>query len=819
MLFRDDSNMKSHARVVVIGGGIGGCSTLYHLTREGWTDVVLVERDELTSGSTWHASAQVTNFGPVQTMVGLKSHSIRLYQELSQDPEFPFSYHITGGTRLAHSADHLDGYRHFVSMAKGMGVDFEVLDAEETVRRHPLMTQQGLLGCLWDPLDGYIDPNGVTQAMARRARQAGAEIYRFNPVEAITLKSNGEWIVHTKNGDITCEHVVNASGYRANEIGRMLGVVHPIVSMEHMYFLTEPIPQLQAQDWQVPIIRCPKDDFYSRQEKQGLLVGIYEQACKTWGMDGIDPGFTMQLCPNDLDRCLDNMDRVFERLPCLTETGIHTVINGPITYTPDGLPLIGPIPGLRNAYACLGLRAGIGEGGGHGKMLAQIIIYGQAEFDTWCLDPRRLTSHCTTEYTALKAIEDYRNEFRFHLPHEYRPAGRPAKTTPLYPLLKARDAAFGTVNGWERALFFKPTADFVDEPSFRFTPTQTVVAEEVRAVQERVGLMEVSGFTRLEVSGPGAETWLNGLYVGRMPKVGKVSLTYAVTDSGQVLSEATIARLENDRFWLGAAAAAEWHDRDWLHQRLPASGVNLANLTAQRTILVVAGPRSRELLQSVSPRGDWSKAAFPWLSVREMLIGPSRVVAMSVSFSGELAYELHVPNESLYAVYKTIEDAGAAYGLKPFGLYATESMRLEKGYRHWKADLINEFNPFEAGLGRFVRFDKENYVGKTVLVSLARQPFRRQFVVMTINADHAAPHSGDSVWAGGKVVGTVTSAGWGHRVGKNIAMAYVESEYAAEGSQVEVDIIGDRFTATVVPECLYDPQNQRVRAISGLEPI
>ncbi|MGB8667398.1 MAG: FAD-binding oxidoreductase, partial [Serratia inhibens] len=388
--------MKSHARVVVIGGGIGGCSTLYHLTQEGWTDVVLVERDELTAGSTWHAAAQVTNFGALQTMVGLKSHSIRLYKELAEDPEFPFAYYITGGTRLAHTDAHIDAYKHFVSMAKGMGVDFEVLDAEETGRRHPLLTKDGLKGCLWDPLDGDVDPSGVTQALARRARQAGAEVYRFNPVENITLKPNGEWIVHTKNGDVTCEIVVSAAGYRLNEVGRMLGVVHPVVSMEHMYFLTEPLAQLEAQDWRVPIIRCPQDDFYSRQEKKGLLVGIYEQGCKTWGMDGIDPNFTMQLCPNDLDRCLDNMERVFERLPCLTETGIHTVINGPITYTPDGLPLIGPIPGLRNAYACLGLRAGIGEGGGHGKMLAQIIVHGQAEFDTWCLDPRRLTSHCTT---------------------------------------------------------------------------------------------------------------------------------------------------------------------------------------------------------------------------------------------------------------------------------------------------------------------------------------------------------------------------------------------------------------------------------------
>lgn len=804
--------MKEYARVVVIGGGIGGCSTLYHLTQEGWTDVVLVERDELTSGSTWHAAAQVTNFGALQTMVGLKSHSIKLYKELSGDSEFPVDYHITGGLRLAHTDAEMDGYRHFASMAKGMGVDFEVIDAEETCRRHPLLTKDGIKGALWDPLDGDIDPSGITQAMARKAREAGAEVYRFNPVESITKKSNGEWIVHTKNGDITCEIVVNATGYRVNEVGSMLGVEHPVTSMEHMYFLTEPLEELKSMDSRVPIIRCPGDDFYMRQEKKGLLVGVYEQNCKTWGMDGIDPAFTMDLCPNDLDRCLDNMERIFERVPSLMNTGIHTTINGPITYTSDGLPLIGKIPGLHNAYSCIGLRAGIGEGGGHGKMLAQIIVHGQAEFDTWCLDPRRFTSHCTTEFTSLKAIEDYQNEFRFHMPHEFRPAGRLAKTTPIYPVQKQLGATFGTVNGWERVLFYKPDADFVDEHSFRYTPTKEVVAEEVKAVQERVGLMEVSGFTRFEVSGPGAEQWLDGLYTGRMPKTGRVTLTYTVTGQGNVLSEATIARVADDVFWIGAAAAAEWHDWDWLASRLPDSGVTMKNLTSSHTILVVAGPRSRELLQSLSPRCDWSKEAFPWLSARKVFVGQSRVQALNISFSGELAYELHVANENLYLVHSELMEAGERFGLKQFGSYATESMRLEKGFRHWKADLIDEFTPFEAGLNRFVNLNKGEFEGKDVLQDLADRKSRQQFVVMTSSAEHAAPQSGDSVWSGDKVVGTVSSAGWGHRIGKTIMMAYIHPDHASCGTSLEVDIIGERYPAVVTEECLYDPEFTRMRS-------
>lgn len=805
--------MKTHARVVVIGGGIGGCSTLYHLTQEGWTDVVLVERDELTSGSTWHAAAQVTNFGAVQTMVGLKSHSLRLYKELSEDPEHPIDYHITGGIRLGHSPDHLDGYRHFVGMAKGMGVDFEVIDGPECGKRHALLQPEGLAGGLWDPLDGDIDPSQLTQALARRARQAGAEIYRFNPVEAVDRTPNGEWVVHTKNGDITCEKIVNATGYRVNEIGGMLGVEHPVISMEHMYFLTEPIAALEAMAARVPILRCPADDFYSRQEKKGLLVGIYEQGCKTWGMDGIDPGFTMELCPNDLDRCLDNMERVFERLPALTETGIHTVINGPITYSADGLPLIGNIPGLRNAYACLGLRAGIGEGGGHGKMLAQIMVHGEAEFDSWCLDPRRFTRHCNTEFTALKSIEDYRNEFRFHMPHEFRPAGRLAKTTPLYAVLKARNAEFGVVNGWERALFFKPDADYQDSHGFRFTDREKIVAGEVAAVHERVGLMEVSGFNRYEIAGVGAAEWLDGLFCGNIPKtVGRVGLAYSLTGQGHVLGEATLAKLAADRFWYGSAAAAEYHDWDWLAERLPGEGVALRPLTDSHTILVVAGPKSRELLASVAPRTDWSNAAFPWLTAKPVHIGHAGALAMRVSFSGELGWELHVPNEQLYLVHDILDRAGGEFGLRHFGLHATESMRLEKCYRHWKADLNTEYSPFESGLDRFVKLDKPDFVGKQALAGLADAGPRRKFVPMIVDSDVAPAHAGDPIHGGAELIGTVSSGGWGHRVGRNIAMGFVRPDMAAPGTELDISIIGERCRATVVDEPIFDPFNERLRS-------
>ena len=811
--------MKTRTKVVIIGGGIAGCSTLYHLTQEGWSDVVLVERDELTSGTTWHSAAQVTNFGMTQTMVGLKSHSIALYKKLRDDPEYPVGYHHgDGGIRLANTEEQMQAYRHFASMARGMGVEYEVIDAEECARRHPLISTENLLGGLWDGEDGDIDPAQLCQALAFHARKAGAEVYRNTPVTELTQHKDDTWTVHTEHGDIDCDIVVNAGGYRVNEIGAMMGVQHPVASMEHQYFVTEDIPAIAEAGHRMPLLRCPISDYYSRQEKDGLLVGFYEQDCKTWGMDGISPSFSNDLCPDDLDRVMDVLEGAFERMPALAEVGIKRVVNGPITYTIDGAPLVGPISGKRNAYCIIGLRAGLGEGGGHGWLLAQQIVHGEACYDTWVIDPRRFTGYATVELTALKAIEDYQNEFRFHFPHEHRPAGRNAKTTPLTPVLAAEGAEFTIVNGWERLDYIKPSPDFHPSLSFDFDEAFDVVATEVANVAANVGLTEVNGFNRIEITGEDRHAFLDRMICGTVTKRdGRVGLGYLLNKQGCVKAEATVANLPAsdrglDRVWYGSAAASEYHDMDWLTAHLdPGEDVQLRSLTNDHTILVLAGPKARAVLSDCA-RGDWSAAAFPWLSVRECCIGFAPAVVMGVSFSGELAYEIHVPNASLYAAYLALREAGKAHGLKLFGARAIESMRMEKGFLHWKADLITEFDPFETGLSRFVKLDKQDFIGKAALLKRQAAGPQCKLVTLKIYTNHTPAHPGASLMQDNTVVGTITSGDYGHRVGMNLAYAFVKPDFAAVGSSLQLDLCGEHIAAHIIEPSPYDPRFERMRA-------
>lgn len=809
--------MRTSARVVIVGGGVSGLSALYHLALEGWTDVVLLERNELTSGTTWHSAAQCPQLAFNQLLLLLRQYTIGLYKELADDPDYPINYHHrTGGMRLLTEQNDLDAAHHIISVAKGLGIDFDLLDPAEAVRRNPLVNADGLLGALWDNLDGDIDPAQLCQAMARRARRAGAEITRNCTVTGLTQRPNNEWTVHTDKGDVAAEHVVIAAGYRVGEIGEMLDIRYPVIAMEHMYFVTEDIPELVAREDRVPMVRCPRDTFYMRQEKKGLLVGIYEQDCKTFGMDGVDPDFVNALCPNDLDRLLPKMEPIVERLPCLKEVGIKSVVNGPIAYAADAGPLVGKQPGRRNLWSMNGIRVGIGEGGGYGKMLAQMMVHGETEWDTWQLDPRRITSFANTEYTALKAIEDYQREFQWHMPHEHRPAGRPAKTTPLYPLLEAKGAAFGVVNGWERTTFYKPDPDFVEEHSYHFCNWHDVVGAEVEAVQTRVGLAELSGFNRFEITGPGAAAWLDSLTCSRLPKTaGRVGLCYFLSKNGNIDAEATVAKFGEDHLWYCSAAAAEYHDMDWLTERLPqGSGIRITSLTNSHTVLVIAGPHARALMVTVCPRTSFSQAEFPWMTARSCFVGHVEAMVMAVSYSGEQAFEIHIPNIQLHAAYLVLTRAGEAFGLAHFGMYAIDSMRLEKGYGHWKADFITEFNPIEAGLARFVHMSKD-FPGKKGLERQIALGDRRKRVLIEIDSETTPAHPGETVFDGDDPVGTITSAAWAYRVSKNLAMAYVDPSCARVGAKLSVLLVGQRTAAKVVPPQLYDPDHAITRGLSG----
>ncbi len=807
--------MQSHARVVVIGGGIGGLSTLYHLTQEGWTDVVLLERNELTSGTTWHSAAQCPSLAFNQLLLLLRDYTIKLYKELSEDPSYPINYHYgTGGMRLLTNPAHLEEVHHIISVANGIGINFDLIEAAEAKARNPLLDTDGVIAALWDEKDGDIDPAQLCQALAARSRKAGAAIHRNTPVTGLKQLKNNEWEVTTESGTIIAEHIVIAAGYRVNEIGDMMGIKYPVIAMEHMYFITEDIPDLIQRNDRVPMVRCPRDTFYMRQEKKGLLVGIYEHDCKTFGMDGIDPDFVNALCPDDLDRLLPKMEPIFDRLPCLQEVGIKSVVNGPISYAADAGPLVGKQPGFRNCWSMNGLRVGIGEGGGYGKMIAQMMVHGETEWDTWQLDPRRITSYANTEYTALKSIEDYQHEFVWHLPHEHRPAGRPAKASPLYPILKDKGAEFGVVNGWERTEYYKPNRNFETSHGYSFQNWHGVVAAEIDAVVKNVGIAELSGFNHFRIRGTGALDWLSSLTCSRVSeKIGKANLCYFLTPSGNIECEGTIVPLNDHEVFYGSAATAEFHDMDWLQKRLPEnSDIQIESYTNTHTMVVIAGSNARKLLSAVSPRTDWGQKAFPWLTARQVFIGHVEALAIAISYSGEQAFELHIPNTQLYAAYEALTQAGRQYNLTHFGMFAIDSMRLEKGYGHWKGDFITEYNPIEAGLDRFVDLTKD-FPGKAGLQAQIKIGNRRQRVVLELDNKTAPAQPNDGVFSNGRPVGAITSAAWGYRTNKNLAMAYISPHHAQIGTALEVSLLGEVVMAKVTDLCLYDPANKIPRGV------
>ena len=807
--------MTEHVKLVVIGGGVAGCSCLYHLAKLGLTDALLLERDELTSGSTWHAAGNLPTFSTSWSILQLQKYSASLYRQLAASVDDPISYHLTGSVRLAHSRNRMDEFRHVQSMAHANGLHYEILSPAELRERYPLIETHDLLGALWDPLDGDIDPSQLTQALAREARALGAKVRRHTRVTRLDQDAGGQWRVGTDKGEIVAEIVVNAAGYRAGEIMAMLGRHLPIAVMSHQYLVTQDLPELSAVGSRLPLLRDPDSSYYLRQERGGFILGPYEwQATPMW-QDGIPDDFANQLWSDDFDRLERYINDAMARVPALGRAGIKRGVNGPIPYSPDGNPYIGPEPGLRNFFHCNTFSFGITQGGGAGKALAEWVVHGQTEWDLWSLDRRRFTDYATAGYTVAKAIEVYQNEYAPAFPYEERPAGRPLRTSPLYETLKAKGARFGARGGWERAVYFDLNGTMPEEQhSFRRESVwHPVVAQEVAAVRERVGVLDLPGFTKFDLSGPGAAHHLDQIVCSRLPSQGRVSLAYALTPTGKLLSEFTITRLGAERFCIISAAIAATHDMDLLTRSLPIdSPVKLRDLSADLGSLVVAGPRARELLTKIT-RADLSNAAFPWLSAREIDTVAGPMLAMRVNYVGELGWELHPPVAQMPALYAALWHAGQAFGLRDFGLYAMDSLRVDKCYRGWKSDLESGYSPLEASLERFVDLDKTSFTGRDALLAERDRPATQRFVALLFDSegDAEAPYC-SLVFQGDDTIGLTTSGVWSHTLKRSVALAYVRADLALAGTRLAVDVLGQRCAVTVQREPLYDPANQRLRS-------
>ena len=811
------AELPETVRVVIIGGGAVGCSSLYHLAKQGWTDCLLLESNELTSGSSWHAAGNCPNFAGSWSVMKMQAYSNALYGRLGDEADYPMNYHVTGSIRLAHSRARMEEFHHVRAMARYQGIEFEMLGTNEIKARYPFIELHDIEGGLWDEGDGDIDPAQLTQAFAKAARALGAKVVRFCPVTGLRRLPGGEWEVETPKGKVRCEIVVNAAGYRAAEIGAMVGRQVPTVAMSHQYLVTETVAELKDRDAKLPLLRDPDVSYYLRQEGDGLLLGPYEwQATPHWVRrdDPMPADFSFQLYPDDLERLERYIEDACARVPILGTVGVQRVINGPIPYTPDGNPLIGPAPGLRNFYEACVFSFGIVQAGGAGKVLAEWITEGETEWDMWSVDPRRFTDYATPEYVRAKAVEFYQNEYAIGFPHEERPAGRPAKTSPVYDRLRAKGAVFGARGGWERAVWFPRPGK--DEPENKLTYHHSnwfeAVAEECRAVQNAVGILDLPGFARFEVTGEGAGDWLESLIAGALPKPGRISLAYFCTPRGRTLTEMTVTCFGPDHYWLITAAAAEWHDRDWLLKHLPEDGpIRIDNVTGRWGTLVLAGPKAREVLAQVTDC-DLSNEAFPWLSHQPITIAMAQGTAIRVNYVGELGWELHLPVESLLATYDLLWQAGEARGIRDFGMYAMDSLRLEKCYRAWKMDLSTDYTPLTGSLDRFVRLNKPDFIGREALIKEREAGSPERCVPLLVDAGSADAPYLSTVWQGDEKVGLVTSGGYGHRIGRSIALAHIRSDLAEEGKQVEVEILGERYKAVVAREPLYDPSNERLRA-------
>jgi len=811
--------MKTHARVAVIGGGVVGASVLYHLAKAGWKDVVLIERDELTSGSTWHAAGGMHTLNGDPNVAKLQEYTIKLYAEIEAASGQSCGVHITGGVNLAGTPARMDFLKLARARARYLGLAMEIISVDEAQKLFPLLDKRHFVGALYNPLEGHVDPAGVTQAYAKAARNLGAEVYRFTRVVELVARADGTWDVVTDKGTIRAEHVVNAGGLWAREVGRMAGLELPVLAMEHQYVITGEVPEVVASPTEMLHVIDFEGEIYMRQEGRGMLIGTYEKAGVPWAERETPWNFTHELLTPDLDRIAPSLEVGFRHFPALEHAGIKRVINGPFTFAPDGNPLIGPIRGLSNYWVACGVMAGFSQAGGVGLALANWMVDGDPGFDVWAMDVARFGEWASPAYTHAKVRENYSRRFRIRFPNEELPAARPLRTTPVYDRLQARGAVFGAAYGLEHALWFAPPGmEPREDVTYRRSNAHAPVGNECRAVRQAVGLLEIATFARYEVAGPGAGAWLDRVLANRLPREGRIALAPMLNDHGRLIGDFTIANAGADRFVVFGSGIAEQYHRRWFDAHLPASGVTIRSLASEWMGFAIAGPCSRALLTQLSS-ADVSAQAMPFLAFREIDVAGLRAHVGRISFTGELGYEIWVATGDEIALYDALASAGAGLGLTHFGARALHSLRLEKSFGNWAREYRPIYTPAEAGLDRFVDLTKPDFIGRSA-VAKSRAPARRlvTFVVDAADADAVDADAVDAdaigdepVWHDGKVVGWVTSGGYGHCVGSSIALGYVPAEHATPDAQFEIEILGERRPARLVSRPLYDPAGERMR--------
>ena len=807
--------MRSAARVVVVGGGVVGASVLYHLTKAGWSDVMLIERDELTCGSTWHAAGGMHTVNGDPNVARLQQYTINLYREIERISGQSCGVHLTGGLMLAGTRERLDWLRMAQARGRYLGMELEMLTVDEAARRFPLLDKRHFVGAMFDPVEGHVDPYGVTHAYAKSAQIAGAEVVRHTRVVDLKPRADGTWDVITDKGNVHAEHVVNAGGLWAREVGRMAGLELPILAMEHQYLITEEVPQIAGLPEQLHCIDF-EGELYLREERGGMLLGTYERAGVPWSPVTTPWDFAQSLLPNDLERIAPSLELAFQHFPALGEVGVRKVVNGPFTFAPDGNPLVGPVRGLRNFWVACGVMAGFSQGGGVGLALSQWMVNEDPGSDIWAMDVARYGDWATLAYTNAKVRENYSRRFRIRFPNEELPAGRPLRTTPIYDRLHAAHAVFGEYCGLEHPLWFAPSEkDAREDVTFHRSNAHAHVAAECRAVQERVGLLETSNYGKIEISGPGAADWLSRVMANRVPAVGRIALTPMLNERGKLIGDFTMCRVAADRVLLIGTLAAETYYLRWFERHLPPTGVHVRACAMEHVGLSVAGPASRALLQSLV-RDDLSNAAFPFLAFRRLDIGTIPALVGRISFTGELGYEIWVSPDYQRALYDLLLTAGAERDLKPFGGRALNAMRIEKGFGTWAREFRPIYGPCEAGLGRFVALEKGDFIGRGAAVDERSRGGELRLVAFAVTAaagHDAADAIGDEpIWYDGKVVGWVTSGAYGHRVGRSLALGYIPAALAAASAGFEIEIIGERRPAERLATCAYDPSGARMRS-------